>query len=474
MHFRTSLELALRLSLLTVAVSAAPALRERQTLTTKTVKDFTAEAIAMFLSTHQADTQPFNIKGSWASINFAGDAAEHMTPAHINYDIYSTCDQQLDRTNNMTVSFSQSYKHFIQTVANTTGTLYPTQQMNDTSTQMRTACWTDFAKVLNEGLQAYNGLATVPATNKSDPAFLEWANNQDPDYMQAHMSCQQAQLAYYNAVNTAYGDDAGIYIGAANNIKPLSNLNEVVPGITMQTSDPSSQIGGGPDSNDGACVAAYSIPTLNTTLTSWQAGSGLANFQFNSATYNASSSSSTKFGGASFGISYDGVGVSASAQHSESTSSADLTALSMELSFGALALLEVDQGFWFDNYQVARAAQNPDAKHAAAKDVFSSQTFFGSAATPGPLSVYNSQALVGFKPSWTIALADSHTSSSSSSTEAGGGVSILGILNLGGYGGNTKNTTHYDNATNTLTVQDDSNNAYIIGFIQNTFWNSGV
>jgi hypothetical protein len=115
---------------------------------------------------------------------------------------------------------------------------------------------------------------------------------------------------------------------------------------------------------------------------------------------------------------------------------------------------------------VAHAAETPDSQHQPAKAIFSNDTYFGSSDKPGPLSVYNAQALIGFKPSWTIQLVDSHTTSSSQSNSAGFDISILGLLDIGGYGGSTQNNTHYDNATNTLTIKDDSNNAYILGYVQ--------
>jgi hypothetical protein len=221
---------------------------------------------------------------------------------------------------------------------------------------------------------------------------------------------------------------------------------------------------------EGSFAAFYDIPTLNTTLSAWQSGTGLAPFTFSSSTFNTSSSSSTKFGGAKLGITYEGVTGSANAQHSEAQSSADVNALSFDLSFQGLALLDVEQGLWFDNYRVARAAQTPDAQHGPAQAIFNDPKYFGSSDSPGPLAVYNAQALVAFQPSWTIQLADSHNSSSSDSTSAGVDISVLGLFDIGGYGGSTSNNTHFDEATNTLTINDDSNNGYIIGYVQNGFF----
>lgn len=133
-----------------------------------------------------------------------------------------------------------------------------------------------------------------------------------------------------------------------------------------------------------------------------------------------------------------------------------------ELSFAGLALLNVQQELWFDDYRFARVAQNPaDSQHAPAKDVFSNQSYFGTVDQPGPLAVFNNMALVGFKPTWKIQLQDTHTVNSASSTEAGLDISVLGLFSIGGYGGSKTNNTHYDNSTNTITINDDTNN---VGF----------
>lgn len=150
---------------------------------------------------------------------------------------------------------------------------------------------------------------------------------------------------------------------------------------------------------EGSFVAFYDIPTLNTTLTAWQSGTGLAPFIFSSSTFNTSSGSSTKFGGAHLGITYEVFMGTANAEHSEAQSSADMNALSFDLSFQGLALLDVEQGLWFDDYRVAHASETPDAQHGPAKAIFSDPKYFGSSDNPGPLAVYNAQALVAFQPS---------------------------------------------------------------------------
>lgn len=112
-------------------------------------------------------------------------------------------------------------------IANTTTapTAAQSAAVNATSAKMTSACFTEEPTMLNEALQQYNLIALQVATNKSDPDFLSWASTSDPDFMQAQNDCEQATVAYYNAIDTANGDDGGVYIGALNNIQPLLNEN---------------------------------------------------------------------------------------------------------------------------------------------------------------------------------------------------------------------------------------------------------
>ncbi|KAJ7750080.1 hypothetical protein DFH07DRAFT_961499 [Mycena maculata] len=418
-------------------VSAAPARRDRPALACQTIQDFTTGALDQFLSSKNADGQPFNVNGPWSTIDFAGQTGALLSQGEINNEIFISCDNQMDRASNQTLSFSQGYKDFIQDVNKAVPPDPPSQEMNQTTAAVTSSCYgSALTGPRSQALAIFNNASSTPTTNTSDPAFLSWASNAYPPYMNAYTACQQALTSYYAAVDSNDGDDAGVYTSAREHIQPLLDESTSSPGINMPIQATSTT-----GSTEGSFVPSYDIPTLNSTLIEWQNGNGLSKFSFTSASYNASSSLDTKFGGASLGITYEG----ANAQHSDTQSSANVGALSFNLSFAGLALLEIEQGIC-------------------------NATYFGSSAKPGPLAVYNSQALVGFKPSWSIQLAQSHQSNSDSSTSGGADISILGILDLGGYGGSTSNNMRYDNATNTLTIEDDSNNAYIIGFVQNTYY----
>jgi hypothetical protein len=111
---------ALAIAILTMAsyVFAAPVRRDAPALTRQTIRDFTTGAIGLFLASHNADQQPFNVKGGWSTVNFAGATGSLRTPEQINNLIFTSCDTQNDRSTNQTSSFSGGYKDFVQDVRN--------------------------------------------------------------------------------------------------------------------------------------------------------------------------------------------------------------------------------------------------------------------------------------------------------------------------------------------------------------------
>ncbi|KAJ6543101.1 hypothetical protein B0H19DRAFT_1077115 [Mycena capillaripes] len=477
--------------------SAAPAIREA-VITAPTITDFTTSSIASFLATQNAENSPFNFKGPWVAITFAGKDAPQSSQEDINNAIYTACDEQTDRRNKTTINFSLTYKDFIQDVSKSScfklsesrlngflkmnrkvPVMPPSAAQNASSARMRDACYgPGFQNALQGAVNAWNLRSRVPANDPTDPKFISWAQENYPDYDMAVQNCTEMSLGYYKAKDNATGDDATIYSGAYAHILPLADSNELVTGINMQISgevvsndtDPNS--GPGNNIGYGEFMAYYRIPTLNSTLSKWQSGAGLAPFKHSITSQSYTSVETSKFGGASLGITYEGFGVHATASHSSFKSSAEAKATAFEISFSGLALVGIEQGSWFDGYRVARAAEYPDSQHGPVNDVFKEPKYFGSKDQPGPLAVYNYQALIGFKPSWTIQMEDAISTNGQESTEASGGISFLGLLDIGGYAGSNTTKTSIDNSTNTFTVTDDTDNAYIIGFVQEEYWKS--
>ncbi|KAJ7108412.1 hypothetical protein C8R43DRAFT_1243503 [Mycena crocata] len=453
----------LAVGLLSLHVSAAPARRDDPTaLTSGTISEFTTGAIAQYLESKHADGLPFNVNGPWSSVDFAGSIATTTTAGDINKMIFNSVDTQKDRRTNTTINFSRKYVDFVQDVGIHVPQSQPTQKMNDTQAKMKDACYGDaMSDALSDALKAYNKFShKEPTTNQTDPKFLLFADTAYPDYIAAHKACIQAQLAFQAAQSEGSGDDFGIYAAASAFIAPLILDTEAAPGVNMPISDVS-------ETGAGNYLPYYSIPALNATLSNWQAGIGLEPFTFTSKSYTVDHSSNTKFGGAHLGVTYEGISADVAAEHSETHSADDTSAKDFELSFAGMALMSIDQGLWFDQYKFARVVQSPtDSNHQAAKDVFSNQSYFGSADEPGPLSVFNNMALVGFKPSWNITLDKTHQTDSESKTSFSFEGGIKGLVTVGGYGGCSNNNTHYDSTTNTVTISDDSNNGYIIGFVQ--------
>ncbi|KAJ7824052.1 peptidase S8/S53 domain-containing protein [Mycena leptocephala] len=452
MPIRSLWSYTLAIPLVGIAVSAAPAHRRdtpTPSATPLTISQMTTGAIASFLSSRGANNLPFNVNGpTWPTINFAGNAASNLTEFMINNDIYLAFDTQVDRLANSTSSFSENYKDFVQQITKTTTAPSDQEsaQVNATKLAMVKACFQEEPKMLNGALQEYNSIALQPATNKSDSGFLAWTSMQDPDFMQAKNDCQETTIAYYNAVDTANGDDADVYIAARENIQPLLQEDASFPGINMQVQQ--SLTTNLPDGLNLEMVYPPSHSPPRITVHHPVRVRSLA--VLNSALFMRVSESAVTY---------------ITRQNRER--SLEVQTQNFKVNFGALALLDVDQGLWFDGYRLAKAAQNPDSKHAGAQAIFNDPSFFGSANQPGPLSVYNAQVLVGYQPTYMIQFSDLHTNSSNSSTEAGFDISALGLFDIGGYGGSTESNTHFNNGTQTLAISDNTTNAYLIGFVQN-------
>ncbi|KAJ6491649.1 hypothetical protein C8R47DRAFT_1319447 [Mycena vitilis] len=463
---------AVSVAVLGLTASAAPTLRD---VSAPTIADFTRGALEKFLAGQNA-AATFSISGPWAPITYAGDNSAMLSADVINNLIFGVCDVQPVPGGNETVNFSDRYKDFIQDMNQAVPHPPPSAAQNASAAAEQQACFGDnYNNQLSAALKAYNMRAHTPINDVTSNTFITWAQENYPSYDMARQNCTQATLSYFSTKDKENGDDFDIYAGAYARVEPLINSNELVVGINMPVKNvsqaansDSSQPGNNLDAGD--YVAYYQIPTLNSTLSKWQGGSGLAPFAYSATSTNYTSSDKTSSSGGSFGVTYEEVGVNGHFGTTDAKYSSETKASSYSVSFGGLALVGISQGAWFDGYTVARAAQNPDSAHTAVLSVFSESKYFGSKDQPGALSVYNYEALVGFQPTWTITLQDSISNNSQHSYEGGGGISVLGLFDIGGYVGSNSTKVSIDNSTNTFTVADNTSNAYILGFVQKQYW----
>ncbi|KAJ7496679.1 hypothetical protein FB451DRAFT_1359249 [Mycena latifolia] len=475
MLMRQSRSSAVAAVLLAISTSAAPTIRDASPgVTAQTASDFTKEALKILLATKQADSQPFDIKPAWPSIDYAGAAAGELTPEMLNAAIFDACDTQIDRSTptNETMSFSTVYKDFVQDVNNATVAADPktsadVQAATDKVTKYcesnsTSSYWT----VSQTYLKKYSTQKNRTVSDPTDNDFLKWAD-QMPEYLNAKQSCDTAQLEYDKAYDTAAGDNDAMYEAARVHVSWLDHTDAVQDGITMQVQDAVDVDDG---SSLGNAVAQYRISALNATINLWQSGGGFTGYEYNSSTAHTDQSSKSTFGGAKLGISYEGISAHVAANHSQSLTTGNELMQSFSLSFKSVALLSIQQGMWFDQYKFAKETQKPDSKHSAAAGIFSSPKYFGSADAPGPLSTYNDQVLIGYQPTWMIQMQNTSLLEKASSTSAEADVGIEGFGSIGGFGGSSSNNTVYNKQTGMLTVTDQSSNAYIIGFVQKNFW----
>jgi hypothetical protein len=125
---------------------------------------------------------------------------------------------------------------------------------------------------------------------------------------------------------------------------------------------------------------------------------------------------------------WDDVSGSGSGSGSTTTSNFTQQASDFTLTFGGIALVDIDFGSWFDGYRLASAAHNPppnDTISAKTQSVFDG--FFGNSSKPLGISRYNSQMVVGFRPTWNMTLTDSNEYSQLKQTQGGAKACFLFI-----------------------------------------------
>lgn len=177
-----------------------------------------------------------------------------------------------------------------------------------------------------------------------------------------------------------------------------------------------------------ASVAPYTLPAIQSTLEGWSSGVGLSSFQY------------------------------------DSTSSATaVNSLTLSLSLGSAALLDVSPGAWFDDFKSADLLRAGNGG-TAAKLVFGES--FGTAESPGPAAAYNAKALVVWKPSFKIHFPsnDDYTSFQSSLSSTCYSVICLAQQSV---------ESMTSEATTDVSYQYDlGDTAFIIGYLREGYWDT--
>ncbi|KAK7466183.1 hypothetical protein VKT23_004904 [Stygiomarasmius scandens] len=434
-----------------------------------------------FFALHNVKAPSFFALDGWQTIDFAG--ANTVSEYDANNIIFHTLDKVQDRYKNNTqkantASFSQGYTTWIQELSKALGINedgIKQSQVIQAGDASHGACMQK-NMVLQQLLQEWKNTGGVPVQGTRDKKFKSWAEG-DSRYQTVSWDCQQKTKAYRDLLSEFNGDSAAVFAAAENNIDPLINpRSSPSPGITLP-------VAGGSDAPDtettaGNTVAYYAIPSLNMTLVDWQKGKELQPFsstgnQANSSSTKESSKTSAGLGLEFFweGIPVGGVGTQGSTEKSKSV--ANVSAQSFDFKFGSIALMDIDMGLWNDlgasADAVLHASDGDPAKSPKVKKVF--DQYIGSEKDPGPAAVWNDKALVVYQPSieMTFSSEDAYDEAQRSSSSASG--CFLFICISGGKD-KMKHMTSSSKTDKKMSFKDTSKNAYIVGFVQTSFWAS--
>lgn len=433
-----------------------------EALWTSAMQDFIAEV-------HGDFSRVSLLTGGLESIDYAGNHS-----ASTDYDKNNVVYKQLDNvyTNGSQVFFSDQYKHFIEDM-NKAMNLPNATDHPDVAAAMKaqtSACGHDgFSTVIKDALVEYH--EEHPKNTDVDPDdqdFMEWAEDNYTPYNNAKSMCLAA-TSHYEAVYTQdMGDDFAVFSAAVENMRPITDPDTAPhPGIMMEVRNSTGTDASG-HADAGNLVPAYSVPLLNTTLSAWQQGLEMQKFIHNYTQTTGSVTNDTKGGSGGFSFAWSSGGASAGGSGGSADFDVKTTATWMGVSFGSIAVMNIDIGLWFDSFRIASLVKDPaDNMTAAAVPVFNK--YFGTKENPGPAAVYNSKVLVAYQPKIDIAVGSNDVDEAQKTVAANAKICFLAFCGGGG-GGSSADDTHWVTTNDGLSYNDDSGNGYIIGFVQQNFW----
>ncbi|KAJ7750050.1 hypothetical protein DFH07DRAFT_704678, partial [Mycena maculata] len=454
----------------------SPPRRAADSVPSMNVRQYTQTALQGYLSGINVANISAHFATEWEPVDFAGSNDGNISQAQINSILYSKCDQVPGIANDSDISFSLQYTNFIQQVnkalPDTVTDLTNNPQWKAAQQNASTAC-ANLNKVLGQAVNDYLSAAdldAIPKGNIHDPGLLQWASIHYDPYIAANDLCMAAQNEFSRLQDTIMGLDGALFGNMREIITTFTASNpSYEPGINMPVTD-----GSGPSgSATQNYVAEYYVPLLNGTLQSWQENllsNAPPSYFWNSSTSQTDNTNKTTSGSGGVSFIWDDVSGSGSGSGSTTTKNFTQSAESFYMAFGAITTVDIEYGAWFDNYRMAHAAYQPpkgDNVTVLAKPAFTE--YFGTVSQPLDASRYNSQMIIGFRPTWEITFSDKQDYTELKTAAASAKGCFLFIC-AGGSGSSSSNHTTTEDSTMTIGFQDLSNNAYILGFIMTSFW----
>ncbi|KAK7466473.1 hypothetical protein VKT23_005194 [Stygiomarasmius scandens] len=447
--------------------------------TPKSAQEGMAEFLNMYFALRGVKAQSFFALNGWSTVDFAGEntAATGGNAANL---IYQTLDvmQDLSGKDQNNVHFSNQYTTWIQELSKVMNLDDEDKKKQVTKAQNAEvkACGKK-TNVLNVLLDEWREGGGEAIQGISDDKFKLWAQK-DSRYQTVSFDCQEKTNNYSATLSDVYGDNFAVFSAALNNIDPIIHpTGSAYPGITMKVSATSGMPDNGAGSNGaGQTVPYYSIPVLNMTLKAWQSGEQLQPFDSSTNQEDTSSNEESNKSGGGLSLSWGAklfgdIGGEGSSEDSEKTTNA--SAQSFVFKFGSIALMDIDMGLWNDKGAsagaVLHAPDDDDAKKQEVQDAF--DKYIGSKDKPGPAAVWNDKALVVYQPEIEMKFSSEDTYDKATQTSISASGCFLFICSNAN-SEQMKHMTSTSKTDKTITFKDSSKNAYIVGYIQTSFWAS--
>lgn len=431
------------------------------------VQDLTANAFKSFLASKNVADKGFVASTGWTTISWLGDTESADANQFPNKTLFETLDTVSRNNSNNKVLSSDAYRNFIQDMnkgSNGTGSSKELEEVQDTQTK---ECG-ELYSVLTEAMDAYRKSPDGgPVDSITDSDFTGWASIQYAPYRTANAKCMAAKNKYNAIYDKLNGNNFALFSQAVQNIQKImdSQYNE---GFDMPIDKPKK------NGKFSEFRPLYSMYGLQGVLNGYKdKGSDDPAFAYDSSKDTSETSSESTFGGAHLGFSWSKATVDASASSTKTDNVTKTTAQSFQISFVGLTLADIDLGLWWDGWRSASAIKETSSSDNVtdeAKEAF--QHYFGSADDPGPASVINAKALIAYKPTIKVTFSKQEDANHFQSVAASANVCFLFICG-GGSGGSSKSSTSFEKDASTITIKDNNEFGYVVGFVQRSFFDGG-
>lgn len=367
------------------------------------------------------------------------------------------------------IRYSDTYKSFIQDMNKGDQGNGSNPQLEKARDAQTAACENLRSKVLNQALKAYRkSVVGRPVSDIYGADFEAWASSLYAPCMVANDKCMAAENDFRKISDLNNGNSLALFNQAIRGIQNImdSTYHE---GYNMPLDQPKNKGG-----RANTFAPLYSMYGLEGVVDGWKhpTSDGEPAFSYDSSKQTFRNSSKTTWGGGHVGFVWEGSNLDASGRGSSTDTVTQAATQKFAISFAGLALMDINIGLWLDGWRSANVIQHASAGDKITKEATNAfNHFFGTAEKPGPAAIYNTQAVVAYKPVLEIQFTEEKTAAHFQTVSAEAEFCFLFICGGGG-GGSTTNNTNWEVSASKIKVADTTGNAYIVGFVKQNYWAS--